>query len=85
MRRERHEHLVTTGMFKGRRGGGRLREKTTDGLASWLGVGSTVEMIKTTREHDTCTWRGMIANAMRSGTALDDDIDDDTRSSCITK
>ncbi|GFR75777.1 endonuclease-reverse transcriptase [Elysia marginata] len=64
MRRERQEHLVTTGMFMGRRG--RLREKTTVGLASWLGVGSTVEMIKMTREHDV--WRGKIANAMRHGT-----------------
>ncbi|GFS09325.1 endonuclease-reverse transcriptase [Elysia marginata] len=52
MRRERQEHLVTTGMFMGTLGRGRLREKTTDGLASWLGVGSTVEMIKMTREHD---------------------------------
>ncbi|GFS04172.1 hypothetical protein ElyMa_004649400 [Elysia marginata] len=66
MRRERQEHLVTTGMFLGRRGRGRLREKTTDGLASWLGVGFTVEMIKMTRKHDV--WRGMIANAMRLGT-----------------
>ncbi|GFR58227.1 hypothetical protein ElyMa_000024600 [Elysia marginata] len=66
MRRERQEHLVTTGMFMGRRGRGRLHEKTTDGLASWLGVGSMVEMIKMTREHDV--WRGMIANAMRHGT-----------------
>ncbi|GFR74860.1 endonuclease-reverse transcriptase [Elysia marginata] len=47
-------------------GRGRLREKTTDGLASWLGVGSTVEIIKMIREHDA--WRGMIANAMRYGT-----------------
>ncbi|GFS10149.1 hypothetical protein ElyMa_003054400 [Elysia marginata] len=71
MRRERQEHLVTTGMFMGRRGigRGRLHEKTTDRLASWLGVGSTVEMIKMTREHDV--WRGMIANRM----ALDDDDD----------
>ncbi|GFR97864.1 endonuclease-reverse transcriptase [Elysia marginata] len=66
MRRERQEHLVTTGMFMGRRGRGRLLEKTTDGLASWLGVGSMVEMIKMTRKHDM--WRGMIANAMRLGT-----------------
>ncbi|GFS27113.1 endonuclease-reverse transcriptase [Elysia marginata] len=66
MRRERQEHLVTTGMFMGRRGRGRLREKTTDGLASWLGVGSTVEMIKMARKHDV--QRGMIANAMRHGT-----------------
>ncbi|GFR71109.1 hypothetical protein ElyMa_000344500 [Elysia marginata] len=66
MRRERQEHLVTTGMFMERPGRGRLREKTTDGLASWLGVDSTVEIIKMTREHDV--WRGMIANAMRHGT-----------------
>ncbi|GFS12865.1 endonuclease-reverse transcriptase [Elysia marginata] len=32
MRRERQEHLVTTGMFMGRRGRGRLREKMTHGL-----------------------------------------------------
>ncbi|GFS03851.1 plastin-2-like [Elysia marginata] len=60
------EHLVTTGMFMGRRNRGRLREKTIGGLASGLGVGSMVEMIKMTREHDV--WRGMIANAMRHGT-----------------
>ncbi|GFR98662.1 RNA-directed DNA polymerase from mobile element jockey [Elysia marginata] len=66
MRRERQEHLVTTGMFMGRHGRGRLREKATDRLASWLGVGSTVETIKTTRERGV--WRGMIANVMRHGT-----------------
>ncbi|GFR68192.1 hypothetical protein ElyMa_000270700 [Elysia marginata] len=66
MRRERQEHLVTTGMFMGRRGRGRLSEKTTDELASWLRVGSTVEMIKMTGKRDV--WRGMIANAMRHGT-----------------
>ncbi|GFR99776.1 endonuclease-reverse transcriptase [Elysia marginata] len=52
MRRERQEHLVTTGMVMGRRGRGKLSEKTTDGLASWLGVGSSLEMIKMTRKHD---------------------------------
>ncbi|GFR62243.1 endonuclease-reverse transcriptase [Elysia marginata] len=66
MRRERQEHLVTTGMFMGRRGRGRQCEKTADGLASWLGVGSQVETIRTAREHDV--WRDMIANAMRHGT-----------------
>ena len=38
IRRDELEHLVTTGMFEGKRGGGRQREKILDGLTSWLGA-----------------------------------------------
>ncbi|GFO06013.1 endonuclease-reverse transcriptase [Plakobranchus ocellatus] len=36
MRREKLEHLVTTGKLQGKRSRGRQREKITDGLATWL-------------------------------------------------
>ena len=33
MRREKLEHLITTGMMEGKRSRGKQREKMTDGLA----------------------------------------------------
>ena len=38
-RREKLEHLITTGMMEGKRSRGKQREKMTDGLANWLGHG----------------------------------------------
>ena len=66
MRREKLEHLLTTGMMVGKRSRGKLREKMTDGLVKWLGAGKVVEILKTTR--DRGIWKDMIANAIKHGT-----------------
>ena len=50
MRREKLEHLITTGMMEGKRSRGKQREKMTDGLADWLGAGKVVEILKATRD-----------------------------------
>ena len=42
MRREKLEHLITTGMMEGKRSRGKQREKMTDGLVNWLGAGKVV-------------------------------------------
>ena len=61
MRREKLEHLITTGMMEGKQ-----REKMPDGLANWLGAGKVVEILKATR--DCGIWKDMIANATKHGT-----------------
>ena len=61
MRKEKLEHLITTGMMEGKRSRGKQREKMTDGLANWLGAGKVVEILKATR--DRGIWKDMIANA----------------------
>ena len=66
MRREKLEHLITTGMIEGKRSRGKQREKMTDGLANWLGAGKVVEILKATR--DRGIWKDMIANAIKHGT-----------------
>ena len=66
MRREKLEHLITTGMMKGKRSRGKQREKMTDGLVNWLGTGKVVEILKATR--DRGIWKDMIANAIKHGT-----------------
>ena len=66
MRREKLEHLITTGMMEGKRSRGKQREKMTDGLVNWLGAGKMVEMLKATR--DRRIWKDMIANAIKHGT-----------------
>ena len=66
MRREKLEHLITTGMMEGKRSRGKQREKMTDGLANWLGAGKVVEILKATR--DRGIWKDMIANATKHGT-----------------
>ncbi|GFR94567.1 hypothetical protein ElyMa_000922000 [Elysia marginata] len=43
MRREKLEHLITTGKLDGKRGRGKQREKMMDGLKRWLGSGSLTE------------------------------------------
>ena len=50
MRREKLEHLITTGMMEGKRSRGKQGEKMTDGLANWLGAGKVVEILKATRD-----------------------------------
>ena len=62
MRREKLEHLITTGMMEGKRSKGKQREKMTDGLVNWLGAGKVVEILKAT------IWKDMIANAKKHGT-----------------
>ena len=66
MRKEKLEHLITTGMMEGKRSRGKQREKMTDGLANWLGAGKVVEILKATR--DRGIWKDMIANAIKHGT-----------------
>ncbi|GFO35670.1 hypothetical protein PoB_006217500 [Plakobranchus ocellatus] len=66
MRREKLEHLVTTGKLEGKRGRERQREKITDRLATWLGPGRVIEALTTVKDRDL--WRDMIANAYKQGT-----------------
>ena len=66
MRREKLEHLITTGMMEGKRSRGKQREKMTDGLVNWLGAGKVVEILKATR--DRGIWKDIIANAIKHGT-----------------
>ncbi|GFO40052.1 hypothetical protein PoB_006655700 [Plakobranchus ocellatus] len=66
MRREKLEHLVTTGKLEGKRSRGRQREKITDGLATWLGPGRGTETLAAVKDWDL--WRDMIANAYKQGT-----------------
>ena len=65
-RREKLEHLITTGMMEGKRSSGKQRKKMTDGLANWLGAGKVVEILKATR--DRGIRKDMIANAIKHGT-----------------
>ncbi|GFO35520.1 hypothetical protein PoB_006202500 [Plakobranchus ocellatus] len=62
MRREKLEHLVTTGQLEGKRSRGRQREKIT---ATWLGPGKVTETLTAVKDRDL--WRDMIANAYKQG------------------
>ena len=44
MRREKLEHLVTTGMNEGKGSRGKQPKKMLDGLTKWLKVGRVIEM-----------------------------------------
>ena len=66
MRREKLEHLVTTGKLDGKRSRGRQREKMIDGLTTWLNAESVIETLASTK--DRAVWRDMVANAMKQGT-----------------
>ncbi|GFO20431.1 hypothetical protein PoB_004693600 [Plakobranchus ocellatus] len=66
MRREKLEHLVTTGKFEGKRSRGRQREKIMDELATWLGSGKVLDTLTAVKERDL--WRDMIANVYKQGT-----------------
>ncbi|GFR71836.1 endonuclease-reverse transcriptase [Elysia marginata] len=66
MRREKLEHLITTGKLDGKRGRGKQREKMMDGLKRWLGSGSSAETM-TAMGHQKL-WRNMIADASKHGT-----------------
>ncbi|GFN91495.1 ecdysteroid udp-glucosyltransferase [Plakobranchus ocellatus] len=66
IRREKLEHLVTTGKLEGKRSRGRQREKITDGVATWLGPGKVTDILIAIKDRDL--WRDMIANAYKQGT-----------------
>ena len=51
MRREKIEHLVTTGMFEGKRSTGKKLEKM-DGLTKWLTVRRVAGVQKATLDRD---------------------------------
>ncbi|GFR73120.1 hypothetical protein ElyMa_003858500 [Elysia marginata] len=66
MRREKLEHLITTGKLDGKRGRGKQREKMMDGLKRWLGSGSSTETMTAIGHREL--WRNMIADASKHGT-----------------
>ena len=43
MRKEKLEHLVTTGMIEGKRSRRKYPEKMLDGLTKWLKIGLAAE------------------------------------------
>ena len=56
MRREKQEHLVTTGMIEGNRSKGKQRGKMLDGLPKWLNVRQVTNALKATKKAiTTCT------------------------------
>ena len=66
IRREKQEHLGTTGMVEEKRSRGKKREKMIDGLTKRLKVGRVTEALKVTR--DRCAWNLMIAYAKEHST-----------------
>ena len=58
MRREKQEHLVTTGMVEGKCSRGIHHEKMSDGLTKWLKVGRVTKAVKVSRDRDA--WKVMI-------------------------
>ena len=58
MRREKLEHLVTSGMIVGKQ-----RQKLLNGLTKWLKVGQGTEALKATRDRDA--WKVMTAHSKR--------------------
>ena len=66
MRRQKMEHLVTTGKIEGKRSRGRQREKCIDSLATWLQSDTPRDMMESVWDRDG--WRSMIANAYGQGT-----------------
>ncbi|GFS20680.1 RNA-directed DNA polymerase from mobile element jockey [Elysia marginata] len=60
-RQEKLENVIKTRMMTGRQ-----RERLTDGMAKWLGVGSVVAILQKTNMRQE--WRGLIASTMEQGT-----------------
>ena len=58
MRREKVEHLVTTGLIKGKCNKGKQREKMLDGLTKWLKSRKVSDAMKAKRDRDA--WKVMI-------------------------
>ena len=52
MRRKKLEHLVKSGMIKGKRSRGKQHEKMLDGLTKWLKVGRVTETQKAMKDRD---------------------------------
>ena len=65
MRRENLEHLVTTGIIKGKHSRGKQCEKKLDGRTKWLKVGR-VKALKAMRNREA--WKIMIACVKEHGT-----------------
>ncbi|GFN79998.1 endonuclease-reverse transcriptase [Plakobranchus ocellatus] len=72
MRREKLEHLITTGKLEGKRSRGRQREKITDVLTTWLGPGKVSEILTAVNDWDLR--RDMIANAYKQGTRREKEL-----------
>ena len=66
MRKEKMEHIVTTGMMEGKKSRGRQREKMLDGLTKWLNAGRVTQALTATKDRDV--WKDMVANATKQGT-----------------
>ncbi|GFR61012.1 endonuclease-reverse transcriptase [Elysia marginata] len=66
MRREKLEHLITTGKLVGKRGRGKQGEKRLDGLKRCMGFGSSTETMTAMGHREL--WRNMIADASKHGT-----------------
>ena len=52
MRRDKLEHLVTTGMVEGNFSRGKQPEKMLDGLTKWLKIGRVTDALKVERDRD---------------------------------
>ena len=66
IRRGQPEHLVTTGMWNGKRNRGGSWENILDSLALWFQMDSVTKLLDATRDREK--WEGMIAYASRHGT-----------------
>ena len=66
MRREKLEHLVTTGMIEGKCSRRKKCEKMLDGITKWLKEGKVIKALKETTDRDV--WKIMIAFVKEHGT-----------------
>ena len=66
MRREKLEHLVTTGRIEGKRSREKQLEKMMDGLTMWFKVRRVTDALKATRDRDV--WKVMTAYAEERST-----------------
>ena len=67
MRRQKLEHLVTTGKMDGKRSRGRQRQKMLDGLATWMNKDTPINMLDSVL-WDRGGWKSLIADAIGHGT-----------------
>ena len=54
MRREKLEHLSSTGIIEEKCSTGKQGEKMLDGLTKWLKVGRVTKALKARRDRDAC-------------------------------
>ena len=66
MRKESLEHLTMTAKLDGKKNRGRQREKITDGLMSWVGLKTTIYLLRASKDRNV--WTDMVANAEQQGT-----------------